>query len=83
MSTSYAPVKFKAVKHTGHRLDPDCGTTVRETAHAALSNLVTALSLADQGRIKHSEKTKRPSAASITILAASLDGGDFYSSPVD
>ncbi|WP_194916303.1 hypothetical protein [Catenulispora rubra] len=46
-------------------------------------NLVTALSLADQGRIKCGEKTKRPSASSIAVLAASLEGGDFYASAVD
>lgn len=35
------------------------GTEVRETAHAALSNLVAMLPLAESGRIRCSEKTRR------------------------
>jgi hypothetical protein len=53
-------------------------TEVRETAHAALSNLVAVLDLAGQGQIKCSEKTRRPTAASVAAVARVLQGGDFY-----
>lgn len=68
---------------SGQSFEPTSDATVRETAHAALSNLATVLRLADEGRIKCSEKTKRPNAASIALLTASLDGGDFYDASVD
>lgn len=51
---------------------------VRESAHAALSNLVAVLGLADRGQIKCSEKTRRPTAASVEAVARVLHGGDFY-----
>lgn len=40
---------------------------------------MAVLNLADEGRIKCSEKTKRPSAASIS---STLDPGDFYPAAV-
>jgi hypothetical protein len=40
------------------------------------------LRLADEDRIKCGEKTKRPNAASIALLTASLNGGDFYDDSV-
>jgi hypothetical protein len=60
-----------------------CHLSAARQRHLSLSNLVTVLSLTDQGRIKCSEKMKRPSAASNAIPAASLDGGDFYDSAVN
>lgn len=68
---------------SGQSFEPTGDAIVRETARAALSNLATVLRLADEGRIKCSEKTKRPNAASVTLLTASLDGGDFYDGSVD
>ncbi|WP_051451317.1 hypothetical protein [Actinospica robiniae] len=53
-------------------------TEVRETSHAALSNLVAVLDLAGRGQIKCSEKTRRPTAASVEAVARVLQGGDFY-----
>jgi len=53
-------------------------TEVREGAHAALSNLVAVLDLADRGQIKCSEKTRRPAATSVEAVARVLQGGDFY-----
>jgi hypothetical protein len=52
------------------------------TAGNALVNLVGVLRLVDSGRVKCSEKTKRPSAASVTAVAAVLEGGDFYGGQV-
>jgi hypothetical protein len=54
------------------------GPEVRETAHASLSNLVAVLALAESGRIRCSEKTRRPSAVSVGAVTEALAGGDFY-----
>jgi hypothetical protein len=80
---SLASVESAGVTSAIQTLDPTDGATVRETAHAALSNLVVVLTLADEGRIKCSEKTKRPSAAAVATVAAALHGGDFHESAVD
>lgn len=69
--------------HNVHAPGPTGDTAVvRQTAHAALSNLVTVLNLADAGRIKCSEKTKRPSAAGMAVISSALDSGDFYPAAV-
>ena len=77
------PVGSFAMTRSGQSFEPTGDATVRDTAYAALSNLATVLRLADEGRIKCSEKTKRPNAASIAMLTGSLDGGDFYGACVD
>ncbi len=51
----------------------------RTTLDAARANLHIMLSLVEQGKIKCSAKTQRPSAATVKLIRASLDGGDFYS----
>jgi len=68
---------------TAQAPDPTGDAIVRTTAPAGLSNLVTVLNLADAGRIKCSEKTKRPSAATIAAITSALDGGDYYSAAVN
>lgn len=52
--------------------------TVRPTEHEALTNVRTVLQLCAAGKIRCSEKTARPSAASVTAIAKSLQNGDFY-----
>ncbi|WKK27312.1 helicase-associated domain-containing protein [Streptomyces olivoreticuli] len=49
---------------------------VRE--HGALAELAAVLQLAAAGRLRCSEKTRRPSAATVRAVGEVLDGGDFY-----
>ena len=51
---------------------------VRETERQALPRLRSVLEMAAAGRIRCSDKTKRPTAASVAELAEVLPGGDFY-----
>jgi hypothetical protein len=51
---------------------------VRPTTPEALANLRTVLELCAVGDVKCSEKTGRPSAATIGTIAAHLADGDFY-----
>jgi hypothetical protein len=52
---------------------------MRETELQALPWLRSVLGMAAAGRIRCSDKTKRPTAASVAELAKVLTGGDFYS----
>ncbi|WP_200215443.1 hypothetical protein [Micromonospora coerulea] len=52
--------------------------TVRPTAAHAQSNLHAVLHLVAGGRLRCSETTRRPAAATVAALAEVLDGGDFY-----
>src|SRR5438552_17827231 len=54
------------------------GTTVRSTDAEALANVVAVLQLAGAGKLRASEKTQRPGAATVTAVAEVLAGGDFY-----
>jgi hypothetical protein len=56
---------------------PDDVTT-RSTEREALTNVRTVLQLCAAGKIRCSEKTARPSAASVTTIAQALQYGDFY-----
>lgn len=59
--------------------DPDRQpTTLRLTEHTAQADLRSVLRLCETGRLRCSEKTRRPSAATVTIVAEALDEGDFY-----
>jgi len=51
---------------------------VRPTEHEALTNVHTVLQLCAAGKIRCSEKTARPSAATVTTVAGALQNGDFY-----
>jgi hypothetical protein len=51
---------------------------VRHTEPEALGNLATVLQLCAAGKLRCSEKTLRPSAASIRTVAGALIAGDFY-----
>jgi hypothetical protein len=50
----------------------------RLTAAAAARELTTVLRLADAGKLKVSEKTRRPTEATVQAIAPLLVGGDFY-----
>ncbi|WP_326549745.1 helicase-associated domain-containing protein [Micromonospora sp. NBC_01813] len=51
---------------------------VRLTERPALADLHAVLRLCDSGRLRCSDKTKRPAAASVVTVAETLSGGDFY-----
>ena len=53
--------------------------TIRETERAALPGLRSVLELTAAGRIRCSDKTKRPTGISVAAVAQALPGGDFYS----
>ena len=52
--------------------------TVRHTEPEALGNLPAVLQLCAAGKLRCSEKTRRPSAATIRTVAEALVAGDFY-----
>jgi Helicase conserved C-terminal domain len=52
--------------------------TVRATAAEAPANLMAVLHLCGAGKLRCSEKTQRPSAATVAAVAEVLAGGDFY-----
>jgi hypothetical protein len=53
-------------------------STVRQTEPEALGNLPAVLQLCAAGKLRCSEKTRRPSAATIRTVAEALVAGDFY-----
>jgi len=57
--------------------DPEAGE-VRPTERHALADLHSVLRLCDSGRLRCSDKTRRPAAASVAAIAEVLSGGDFY-----
>lgn len=52
--------------------------TVRQTQAEALANVRAVLQLCAAGKLRCSEKTQRPAAATISAVAEVLSGGDFY-----
>jgi len=54
------------------------GATLRLTEAQAQADLVAVLQLCGGGRLACSEKTRRPSAATVNAVAGVLSGGDFY-----
>jgi hypothetical protein len=52
--------------------------TVRLTQVEALANVVAVLPLCGAGKLRCSEKTRRPAAATVAAVAAVLTGGDIY-----
>lgn len=53
---------------------------VRMTERAAAADLAAMLRLCEAGRLRCSDKTKRPTAATVKLVAESLDGGEFHHS---
>jgi hypothetical protein len=51
---------------------------VRETEPAAMQDLETVLRLVEAGKLSVSDKTRRPTAATMRLIAGALAGGDFY-----
>jgi hypothetical protein len=58
---------------------PDTGgLEVRLTEHAAAADLAAMLRLCEVGKLRCSDKTKRPTAATVQLVAESLADGEFY-----
>ena len=58
---------------------PDTGEhEVRMTEHAAAADLAATLRLCEAGRLRCSDKTKRPTAATVQLVAESLAAGELY-----
>ena len=51
---------------------------IRATEHEAQTNLAAVLQLCATGKLRCSEKTRRPSAATVAAVTEVLDSGDFY-----
>ena len=58
--------------------DAEDGVRVRLTEHAAQADLTALLRVCDSGKLRCSETTRRPSAATVKAVTAVLDEGDFY-----
>ena len=56
----------------------EASSTVRHTEPEALGNVAAVLQLCAAGALRCSEKTYRPSAATVRTVAEALVGGDFY-----
>jgi len=56
----------------------DITSTIRHTEPEALANLAAVLQLCAAGKLRCSEKTQRPSAATVRTVTESLVAGDFY-----
>lgn len=52
--------------------------TVRESERAAQQEMLSVLRLIDSGKASASEKTKRPSAATVKEVTGILEGGEYY-----
>jgi hypothetical protein len=59
-------------------IEHDPAVTVRLTEPEAISNVRIVLELCASGRLRCSEKTRRPTATSVTGLALLLAAGEFY-----
>jgi len=59
-------------------IDDEPGITVRLTEHEAIPNLRIVLELCASGRLRCSEKTRRPNGTSVAGLALLLAAGEFY-----
>ncbi len=64
-------------KQREHKTEP-IPLSVRETERSARRELLSVLRLVDAGKVAVSDKTQRPSAATIDAITAVLDGGDYY-----
>ncbi|WP_035776066.1 hypothetical protein, partial [Arthrobacter sp. H5] len=48
------------------------------TSEVAAAQLHTVLSLAEQGKLRVSAKTRRPASSTVKLLGDALPGGDYY-----
>lgn len=58
--------------------EPTGTPRVRHTEHAAQASLLAVLRLCMTGKLRCSEKTRRPSTVTVSAVADILDSGDFY-----
>src|SRR6187397_1523634 len=64
------------VRHMGS--EAAAPSDVRHTEHEALGNLAAVLQLCASGKLRCSERTRRPSAATTRTVGEALVAGDFY-----
>jgi Helicase conserved C-terminal domain len=57
--------------------------TVRETECAALGELAATLRLVETGKVSVSDKTRRPTASTVRLMAEALTSRDFYGDEED
>ena len=62
----------------GMGFEATVSSEVRHTEHEALGNLTAVLQLCAAGKLRCSEKTRRPSAVTTRTVAEVLVAGDFY-----
>ena len=81
LSPDFVPLTVFGEGRSGERADEASpagdGVTVRMTEAAALDNLRAVLQQLCRRRLRCSEKTSRPSAATVGVVAAALVDGDF------
>jgi len=63
------------------RIPLDLPVVRRDTERMARHDLLAVLRLIDTGTVRVSNKTQRPTAASVRAVAEVLEGGDFYPPP--
>ncbi|MEV0345437.1 hypothetical protein AB0H88_06710 [Nonomuraea sp. NPDC050680] len=56
----------------------DEAAVARETEAEAAANVRAVLQLCAAGKLRASEKTQRPAAATVAVVASPMAGGDFY-----
>jgi hypothetical protein len=71
------PIRFWEAGVRRQRTEP-VPLAVRVSESAAARELLSVLRLADAGKIAVSDKTRRPSTATIEAVTAVLEGGDYY-----
>ena len=70
--------RWNAKKKTAEKGTEAVALTVRESERAAQRELLAILRLVDAGKVAVSDKTRRPSAATVEAITAVLEGGDYY-----
>ncbi len=78
---SDAPLQWPAMGVRGSATDGDTDEdrrAVRAAEAEALANVLAVLQLCGAGKLRCSDKTQRPAAATVSAVAEVLAGGDFY-----
>ncbi len=73
-----APASLPTMEQLPEPNEDEEALQVRLCEQEALADLPQVFNLVQQGKLKASAKTSRASAATIKLLAQSLNGGDFY-----
>ncbi len=70
--------RWNAKKKTMEQGMEAVALTVRESERAAQRELLAILRLVDAGKVAVSDKTRRPSAATVEMITGILEEGDYY-----